>query len=276
MQAVRQIFIFNKDDHKSWMHAYKMARHAESLLHIKSGSFENAACLTDVAALIRTLCEVNKNRGHYNAALKWAKQSFVIQQQIHGVEAMHTDIAASLHALGTVCDRMGDYKGARTYHEQSLEMQRQVHGKEAVHANIATSLHALGTECLSMGDYKGARTYHEQSLAMQRQVHGKEAVHVWLQQLRLEKYQAKLVEMGAKSLQDVAEMDEEDLEEVGMAKLERKRFMRAAAAGVEVPMHTDIAASLHALGAVCSSMGDHKGARTYFEQSLALQRQVHG
>jgi tetratricopeptide (TPR) repeat protein len=65
-----------------------------------------------------------------------------------------------------------------------------------------------------------------------------QALRAWLQQLRLEKYQAKLVEMGAKSLQDVAEMNEEDLEEVGMAKLERMRFMRAAAAGVEVPMQT--------------------------------------
>jgi tetratricopeptide (TPR) repeat protein len=41
-------------------------------------------------------------------------------------------------------------------------------------------------------------------------------------------------------------------------------------------VHADIAGSLHNLGVVCHDEGDHKGAREYYKQALAMYRRVHG
>jgi tetratricopeptide (TPR) repeat protein len=41
-------------------------------------------------------------------------------------------------------------------------------------------------------------------------------------------------------------------------------------------VNADIAKSLQNLGGVCDDEGDHKGAREYYEQALAMQRRVHG
>jgi tetratricopeptide (TPR) repeat protein len=46
--------------------------------------------------------------------------------------------------------------------------------------------------------------------------------------------------------------------------------------GGEDAVHADIAASMHALGNVCDSEGKYAEARKWYEESLAMKREVHG
>jgi hypothetical protein len=70
------------------------------------------------------------------------------------------------------------------------------------------------------------------------------ALYAWLQNVRLQQYAEKLqTEIGVRSLGEVKEVVQQDLEDVGMSRLEVRRFLRAVEAGVQVPKQTNTVAS---------------------------------
>ena len=61
------------------------------------------------------------------------------------------------------------------------------------------------------------------------------ALYAWLQGVRLHQYADKLrTTIGLHSLAEVQEVESEDLDEVGMSRIEARRFVRAVQAGVAV------------------------------------------
>ena len=53
------------------------------------------------------------------------------------------------------------------------------------------------------------------------------SVSAWLENLRLTKYSSPLTELGVESLEDLKDVMEDDLEPLGMKKLEMRRFLAA-------------------------------------------------
>jgi tetratricopeptide (TPR) repeat protein/S1-C subfamily serine protease len=86
-------------------------------------------------------------------------------------------------------------------------------------------------------DVESTRVFEKEELDSAR------ALHAWLQQLELEEHEPKLrSEIGVRSLQKLVLVNDEDLKEIGMPVIDRRCFLKAAEAGVEVPMQTNTVA----------------------------------
>ena len=187
----------------------------------------------DIAHSLKSCASVYDWLGEYRTAKEYGQRALAMWNDLHKklediTPPQHEHIAGALLTMGYILNRLNSFHEALVLVTQSLEMYRLVHRKRKdedvstiQHVDSASSLHALGNVCHCMGQFEDARRYHTQSLDMKRLVYRKS--------------------------------EDEDVSTI---------------------QHAGIAASLHALGNVCHSLGKFEDARRYYTQSLDMKRLV--
>jgi tetratricopeptide (TPR) repeat protein len=127
------------------------------------------------AALLHHLGVVAQDKGDYDAALDWYRQSLAINEQ----RGNRAGMANSYHQLGIVTQQRGDYDAALDWYRQSLAIAEQLGNR----ASMAGSYHNLGTVAQDKGDYDAALDWYRQSLAISEQLGNRAGMALTLGQI---------------------------------------------------------------------------------------------
>jgi tetratricopeptide (TPR) repeat protein len=116
----------------------------------------------EAAAFTHRLGMVAQQRGDYDKALDWYRQSLAILEELGDRAGM----ATSYHQLGIVAYLRGDFDRALDWYRQSLAIREELGDR----AGMAGSYHQLGMVAQDRGDYEQASDWYRQALAVEKQL----------------------------------------------------------------------------------------------------------
>ena len=108
--------------------------------------------------------------GCYEEALQSFKESFAMQQKLHGE---HVDTAASLYSMGRTQYELEDYQNALQSHKEALAMRQKLLGEHVV---TADSFWSLGWTQCKLKDFQSALQSHKEALAIRQKLLGEHVV----------------------------------------------------------------------------------------------------
>jgi adenylate cyclase len=203
---------------------------------------ETAQNTAAIARCQKALGGLARQRGDYEAALKWLEQARTNWESLGDQDG----VSQVVIEMGIVFLRKGDYAEARKYLDEGRTLAQTIGDKWST----ALALNHLGNVIFHQGDYETARTLYEESLSLRREVSDKWGISASLNNLGLV--------AGRQGNHAAAQTLHEE-------SLALKR---------EMGDKWGIAHSLNNLGLAASYQGNYSAAQALCEEGLALRQEL--
>ncbi|GIH27589.1 hypothetical protein Aph01nite_58990 [Acrocarpospora phusangensis] len=221
--------------HQAGAWGWEQQLYAEAMSWFPPGSQQHAASLHQLGIIAR-------ERGDYEQALDWYRQSLSIDEELGN----RAGVATSYHELGAVAQLRGDYEQALDWYRQSLSIKEEVGNR----AGMATTYHALGIIARLRGDYEQALDWHRQGLHIDEELGDRTGVAATYHSLGIIAQEQEDHEQALDWHRQGLHIYEELGNRVGMA------------------------ASYHSLGVIAQEQGDYERALKWYRQSLAIKEEL--
>ena len=231
----------------------------------------------DMGNVLANVAQYYDDRGRYDEALKLFKEALQINRDLHN----ENNEAIALNNIGNTYLFKGDYNDARIYFEQALQLREKIN----VPSDIASTLHNLAEVSTKSGQYEQALTQYMRALELYRKAEDKHGTAVEAYSMgTIFEYQGRYGSAESskqQALQDFREVKENSfwmgevlsghgnaLSETGRFEESAKALDEALAFSRQLKNDALIAQALNWQGDNSLYRGDHKSARSLYEQAL--------
>src|SRR5579864_1227217 len=231
----------------------------------------------DTGSLLLDLGQFYSDRGKYDEALKLLKESLPIQRDLHDLN----DEALCLNNIGNAYYFKSDFNDARIYFEQALQIREKIN----VPTDLALTVHNLAEVSTKLGQYEQALTYHKRALDLYRSADDKHgaAMEAYTMGTVFE-YQGRYgsaVSSKKQAVEDFRATQDRSfwmsealsgygnvLSETGQFDEGSKTLDEALKLSRDLKNDALVAQALNWQGDNSFYRGDHKAARSLYEQAL--------
>jgi len=194
------------------------------------------------AVITHRLGVVAQDRGNYDQALNYYRQSLAIREELGDRDGM----ARSYHQLGNLVYMRDDYDQALDYYRQALAIFEELGDR----TGMAGSYHQLGMVAQDRDDYDQALDYYRQALAIFEELGDRANMANSYGQL------------------GIVVQDRDDYDQA------LDYYRQALAIFEELGDRTGMATSYHQLGIVAQDRDDYDQALDYCRQALAIREEL--
>ncbi|MEU4403524.1 tetratricopeptide repeat protein [Streptosporangium sp. NPDC023963] len=207
----------------------------EALSWVAAGSREQAAYLHQLGMIAQ-------ERGEFERALEYYRQSLTISEELGNRAGM----ASGYHHLGIIAQKRGKFERALEYYHQALTIDEELGDR----VGMAAGYHQLGRIAEVRGEFERALEYYHQSLTINEELGNRAGMAA-----------------GYHHLGRIAEVRRE---------FERalEYYHQSLTINEELGNRADMAAGYHHLGIIAQKRGEFERALEYYRQSLTIKEEL--
>jgi|GEM_PF-2488848 len=217
----------------------------------------------DISEELATLCNNialrYKDKGDYNEALKYAKKSVKITEEIYKDNPNHPFLATSYNNIALIYQDRGDYPEALSYAKKAMKIREAIYKDTPNHPDLATSYNNIALIYQDKGDYPEVLKYAKKDMNIMEEIYKDTPNHPDL----------------ATSYNNIALIYQDKGDYPEALKYAKKDMNIMEEIYKDTPNHPDLATSYNNIALISQAKRDYDEALNYAKKAMNIREEIY-